>query len=154
MGYRDFITKYADYILSLEDSMTDCNGTHEKMTAVEWRDAIDKENEDHARDIKRGFYDSDNMPHIFTFEEITWIIESLEENGFVKTGEEALWYVPYSGENDGCHVDWGNGYYDLEDAKRELEKLYTEGYENAHIAVIDMSGNEAMCIAELSIEDI
>ena len=58
-----------------------------------------------------------------------------------------LWYaVQYDAED----TDWGYGFEDLEDAKRELQKFYTMGYTEARIAVI--SGQE--CIKVLTIDDI
>ena len=58
-----------------------------------------------------------------------------------------MWYdVQYDAED----TDWGYGFEDLEDAKRELQKYYTMGYTDACIAVI--SGQE--CIKVLTIVDI
>lgn len=148
---KEFLTTYADYILSLEDCKTNPQGHKDALSSYEWREAIEGENEEHARDIKRGFFDEDNAPHIFTSEEIGWIIDRVEEDGFVRTGEDALWYGLLYDEADN---DWSTGFRDLEDAKRKLEKLYTAGHEKARIAVIDLSGSEPMCIEELTIEDI
>lgn len=142
MGYTDFTTKYADYILSLED-----NVNNHALTTFEWYTDITWENEEHAKDIKNGFYDSDNAPHIFTFEEIGWIIDRLREDGFV---HDKLWYAVQEESTD----DYTNGFFDLEAAKRELIKLDTLGHENARIAVIDLSSHEATCIEELTITDI
>lgn len=146
MGYRDFTEMYNDYILSLED-----NVENHALTTFEWWSDITWENEDHAKDIKNGFYDSDNAPHIFTSEEIGWIIDRLKEDGFVY---DRLWYVVQEDSTDTATPDWSNGHFDLEAAKRELIKLYTLGHENARIAVIDLSSHEATCIEELTITDI
>ncbi len=146
MGCRDFITEYYDYILSLMD----CSKLY-GLTAVEWRDAIKKENEEHAREIKRGCYDSDYTPHLFTSQEIDWIIEELEKEGFVKDTDKSIWYAVMYDSDD---TDYGYGSYDFEDAKSKLESFVEGGYKDANIAVVDMSGREPMCIDTLTLDDI
>ncbi|MBR0341548.1 MAG: hypothetical protein IJH64_04785 [Oscillospiraceae bacterium] len=53
------------------------------------------------------------------------------------------WYAAMRDHDDN---DWGTGSYNLDDAKEMARNMG----EDAYIAVIDMSGNEPMCIDEIN----
>ena len=146
MRSAEFIREYYDYVLSLMD----CSQLYE-LTAVEWREHFEQINEEHRRDIARGWYDSDTAPHIFTSEEIGLIIDELEREGYVKSTDKSIWYAILYDSDD---TDYGYGSYNFEDAKSKLGSFIEGGYDEAHIAVIDMSGHEATCIDTLTLDDI
>ena len=135
MGYSEFLSEVNDYINSLEEPLQ--RGEADPMTAEEWKAAI-----------KREMVDFDEA---FTDEQIGWIVEKLDDDGFVKEEAEEMenkkWYAVQTDRTD----DWGTGSYDYDDA---VQMLKEQGY--GLIAVIDEGRNpsEALCVEEIAFEEV
>lgn len=114
MGYAEFMAVMDEYIATLEQG--------EALTEEEWAAWIAQEAKDHDEDL--------------TAEQIGWIVEKLEEDGYVKP---TLWYAVQVDRED----DWGTGSYDYNEA---IQMLKRQG--RGLIAVIDGD----VCVNEIEYE--
>ena len=57
-----------------------------------------------------------------------------------------MWYAAMMENGDN---DWGTGSYDLDEALDIVREWRKDGWEDAYVAVIDMSGSEPMCVEEI-----
>jgi hypothetical protein len=62
-----------------------------------------------------------------------------------------IWYALMQDRDD---TDWGTGTYDKQEAIEKVKAWRQGGYPDAYIAVIDESGNEPMCIDEITDLDV
>ena len=114
MGYAEFMNEMDEYIATLKQG--------EVLTETEWISWIKGEAKDHDEEL--------------TDEQIGWIVEKLEEDGYVKP---ALWYAVQTDRED----DWGTGSYDYNEAVQMLKR---QG--RGLIAVIDGD----VCVNEIEYE--
>ena len=114
MGYAEFMSVMDDYIATLKQG--------DALTELEWNKWIKEESENHRE--------------IITKEQIKWIVEKLEEDGYVKP---TFWYAVQIDKDD----DWGTGSYDYNEAVRMLKR---QGC--GLIAVIDGD----VCVNEIAYE--
>ena len=114
MGYTEFMSEMDEYIATLKQG--------EALTEAEWKTWIAQEAEDHEEEL--------------TDEQIGWIVEKLEEDGYVKP---TLWYAVQTDRED----DWGTGSYDYNEAVQMLKR---QG--RGLIAVIDGD----VCVNEIEYE--
>lgn len=114
MGYAGFMSEADEYIATLKQG--------DALTKDEWTTWIKGEMKEHDEQI------SD--------EQIGWIIEKLEEDGYVKSN---LWYAVQETRED----DWGTGSYSYNEA---VQMLKNQGC--GLIAVIDGD----VCVNEIEYE--
>lgn len=57
-----------------------------------------------------------------------------------------MWYAAMTGNGDS---DWGTGSYDINETIAKVREWRKDGLEDAYVAVIDISGNEPMCVEEI-----
>jgi len=114
MGYAEFMAEMDEYIATLKQG--------EALTEKEWKTWIAQEAKDHDEEL--------------TDEQIGWIVEKLEEDGYVKP---TLWYAVQTDRED----DWGTGSYDYNEAVKMLKR---QG--RGLIAVIDGD----VCVNEIEYE--
>jgi len=114
MRRSEFMWRFDEYIATLKQG--------DALTKAEWLDWIKGEMKDHEEEI--------------TDEQIGWIIEKLEEDGYVKP---TLWYAVQVDRED----DWGTGSYDYNEAVKMLKR---QG--RGLIAVIDGD----VCVNEIEYE--
>lgn len=114
MGYAEFMSEMDEYIATLKQG--------EALTEKEWKTWIAQEAKDHDEEL--------------TDEQIGWIVEKLEEDGYVKP---TLWYAVQVDRED----DWGTGSYDYNEA---IQMLKRQG--RGLIAVIDGD----VCVNEIEYE--
>lgn len=60
--------------------------------------------------------------------------------------QETTWYAVLRGAGD---TDWGTGSHDLDEALAMAREWREDGWEDAYVAEIDMSGSEPMCVDEI-----
>lgn len=128
MGYSEFMTEMNEYVNSLEEGIESSDG--ELLTKEEWADWIMKE-----------FSDKEKSEEDIDDERIGWIVERLEEDGFVKP---TLWYAVQETREDG----WETGSFNYNKA---VEMLKEQG--NGLIAVIEM-GDDPVCVKEIEYEEV
>ena len=114
MGYAEFMSEMDEYIATLKQG--------EALTEEEWTAWIAQEAKDHDEEL--------------TDEQIGWIVEKLEEDGYVKP---TLWYAVQTDRED----DWGTGSYNYNEAVQMLKR---QG--RGLIAVIDGD----VCVNEIEYE--
>lgn len=122
MGYAEFMSEMDEYIATLKQG--------EALTEKEWKAWIAQEAKDHDEEL--------------TDEQIGWIVEKLEEDGYIKP---TLWYAVQTDRED----DWGTGSYDYGEA---VQMLKEQGC--GLIAVIDEGNDpsEALCVEEIEYEEV
>lgn len=119
MRRSEFMWRFDEYIATLKQG--------DALTKEEWIDWIKGEMKEHDEQI------SD--------EQVNWIIEKLEEDGYVRG---SVFYAVQETREDG----WDYGSYSFEKA---AEMLKEQGH--GLIAVIEM-GDDPLCVEEIEFDDI
>ena len=57
-----------------------------------------------------------------------------------------IWYAIMMDTED---TDWGTGSYDKAEALAKAAELRADGYDEAYVAVIEESENDAVCVEEI-----
>ena len=101
-GYTEFMARMSDYINSLEEPIQ--REEADPLTAAEWTAWIKDEAKNHEEDL--------------TDEQIGWIIEKLDEDGFVKEEGKTLFEISMNPYMDTIEFEGT-----LEEAKKEAEEM-------------------------------